>query len=459
MKKLIAFAFVSLLLVAGAFAQGVATEVVENSSGTRVLRTRDHTWLWGFGSSTPSTFLSENIPIGAAFFNTSTGVISYYSGSAWVSGSNATLSGDNTWTGTNEFSGQTNISGPDATSNVEIGSTANDANAGTGGTSVVVGNAAANASNGAGNVIIGSSATVPTAGATGSVVIGLSAEGRSANTVAIGASAINTGTGVAQVLIGKQPSSNCSGNNNILIGNSAACTGTSANSVAIGPVATIASRSNAFVSGSDGFPISDVYFADGPTSTTQTAWTLHGGGGSGSDNAGGRVNIAGGFGTGTAAGGDVVLQRSPSIATGSTAQTAADGLYLRSQKKALTAATATAFARINLAAGVAAVTGWTGGTIFYTLVANDAADFQSRSGSINFTLVNKAGTETCAVGTVTNEPVADSSGTTTLTFDTDTAGPTNGCDIRATGASSLTETTLALFWTAIMNGPGTITPQ
>lgn len=182
-------------------------------------------------------------------------------------------------------------------------------------------------------------------------------------------------------------------------------------------------------------------------------------GGTDTDTAGGTLVIGSGFGTGTAAGGDLKIQRSPSVASGTTLQSAADAIYVRSQKKALTAATATPFALVSLAAGSGGVAGWTGGTVFYTLVADDGTNFQSRAGSVNFAVVNFGGTETCAVGTTTNEPVANSSGTTTLSFDTDTLLPTNGCDLRATATSSLTETTLALFWTIVLNGPGTVSAE
>lgn len=332
-------------------------------------------------------------------------------------------------TGTNtvtlEMTGQVNISGPDATTNVEIGSTANDANAGTGGTSVVIGNGATNTNNVVGAVLIGSGAAI---GINGSNVVG------------IGVGAIPSGG--TNVVIG----SNCS-------------SGGFAGVVVLGGQAAAATANNQFIAGSTSTAINNAYFGKGPVSTSATAYTINGTAGSGADNAGGGINIAAGLGTGTAAGGDVRLQRSPSIATGSTAQTLADAYLVRSQKKALTDATATPFCRVNLAAGVAGVTGWTGGTVFYTVVANDASDYQSRSGSVNFAVVNKAGTETVVFGTVSAEAAALSAGTLTISlFDGDTS-PANAVDLRITATSSLAETTLALFYSIILNGPGTLTPQ
>ena len=100
-----------------------------------------------------------------------------------------------------------------------------------------------------------------------------------------------------------------------------------------------------------------------------------------------------------------------------------------------------------------------GGRIKYTIVANDGTDYQTRSGMFNFSLVNKGGTETAGLGTVMNESVAVSTGTLTVTFDTDTS-PTNAVDIRANAVSSLTQTTLQIRYWVEIDGPAvTITPQ
>ena len=122
--------------------------------------------------------------------------------------------------------------------------------------------------------------------------------------------------------------------------------------------------------------------------------------------------------------------------------------------KALTESAATAFVRIAVASG-----SHVGGRIKYTIVANDGTDYQTRSGMFNFSLVNKGGTETAGLGTVMNESVAVSTGTLTVTFDTDTS-PTNAVDIRANAVSSLTQTTLQIRYWVEIDGPAvTITPQ
>ena len=123
--------------------------------------------------------------------------------------------------------------------------------------------------------------------------------------------------------------------------------------------------------------------------------------------------------------------------------------------KTLTEATDTSFVRVAVASGSR-----TGGEVFYCLNAADASDHQERCGSVPFAVVNKAGTETCAMGTA-SDVVAVSAGTLTVTWATDTATPTNGCDLRANATSSLTQTTLNLSYTVTLTGAAAsaVTPQ
>lgn len=80
---------------------------------------------------------------------------------------------------------------------------------------------------------------------------------------------------------------------------------------------------NQFVAGSQYARIDNVYFGEGVSNATPTAYTINGTGGSGTDIAGADVNIAGGIGTGTGAGGDVVFKTAAAGSTGSTANTLA----------------------------------------------------------------------------------------------------------------------------------------
>lgn len=86
---------------------------------------------------------------------------------------------------------------------------------------------------------------------------------------------------------------------------------------------SVANAANTFVAGSGGYPMTNVFFGKGMINATPTAWTLNGTGGSGTNIAGGALQIAGGKGTGNAAGGSVKIQASTAGASGTTLQTLA----------------------------------------------------------------------------------------------------------------------------------------
>ena len=131
--------------------------------------------------------------------------------------------------------------------------------------------------------------------------------------------------------------------------------------------------------------------------------------------------------------------------------------------KTLTESTATALVRIPVASNAAA-----GGMLEYGIFAADATDQQLRQGSIRYSVVNKAGTETCTLtaidGTaVTNETndgnaAALSAGTMTYTIACD-ATPANAVDLTFAAVSSLTQTTLEARWSISHVGPGLPAPQ
>jgi hypothetical protein len=206
-----------------------------------------------------------------------------------------------------ESSLQTNISGPDATTNVEIGSTANDANAGTGGTSVVIGNAATAGQNPAGIVLVGSAATNITSAGTDSVGIGRAASVAGANAISIGAAATSAASGIA---IGSATSA------------------VSGQSVAIG--VSSAATVNTFVSGSANHVMSNVYFGKGITSTAASAYSINGTGGSGADNAGADLILASGASTGAGAPANVKIQSTLVAGSSSTAQALVDTAIYKS---------------------------------------------------------------------------------------------------------------------------------
>ncbi len=136
--------------------------------------------------------------------------------------------------------------------------------------------------------------------------------------------------------------------------------------------------------------------------------------------------------------------------------------------KTLTAAAETAFVQIAVASGSVV-----SGLVRYGIEANDGTDFQSRSGTLHFTAVNKAGTESCSLfrsdgGTTVNNTTdgcASSKGASkncasgetdalTNTF-TCTTTPTNGILLNANAVSDLVETTLRIVYNTEIFGGGT----
>jgi hypothetical protein len=134
--------------------------------------------------------------------------------------------------------------------------------------------------------------------------------------------------------------------------------------------------------------------------------------------------------------------------------------------KALTAGVATSIVRIPVAASSG-----TGGRLIYTVFAADAVDQQSRSGWLQFSISNKAGTEICKMTSVAGADdtsitqTEDGSGigaisTGTLTYAVTCAvTPTNAVDFQINAVSSLTETTLNAYYKVDMAGPGQPGPQ
>lgn len=519
MRKAI-LSIVGVLLAGVVSAQPIGVKVWRDDTNSRILvKADDGQWLSLYGSGAPTftTFLSQNVPQGAIYFNTATATPYYFSSGSWTASSGGSASSIVAGTTTAGTCASKFVVG-DSSNIVQCPSSLAAFTGGAGGGTMTFRDTAGNAqqtlvitgttSTGTGTQY-GVALTITGAGTGNGLRAGFNSNlvaGYTGTyiTYALGGSNTTAGTGTVADLYADGFDSGVFGQavattTNSRVGVYGRSAGGSLNAGVVGGAAVDkASTQNIGVHGwaaaASGNAIGG-YFAIGNSASfvspaltaalvvdnraiaapiavfqdnsvtkvqIRDGGTLAGMdavGGTDSDTAGGALVTGGGLGTGTGAGGDVQIQRSPDIATGTTIQTAADAVYVRSKKKALSAGAATAFARVNLASGVAAVTGWGGGTVFYTLVANDASDFQSRSGYINFSVVNKAGTETCAFAAIPTESVANSSGTTTLTFDTDTAGPTNGCDLRATGASSLTETTLSFFWSIVLQGPVTVTPQ
>lgn len=141
------------------------------------------------------------------------------------------------------------------------------------------------------------------------------------------------------------------------------------------------------------------------------------------------------------------------LTAGSATQRINDKGLQISQSKALVDATATAFSRVAVASN-----SYEGGVLHYTIFATDATDYQNRSGSVSFSVLNVGGTETCVFGTAA-DAVNVSAGTLTVTWDC--AAGTDTVDLRATADTSLASTTIFTIQARVdlTSGIATVTPQ
>lgn len=86
-----------------------------------------------------------------------------------------------------------------------------------------------------------------------------------------------------------------------------------------------------------------------------------------------------------------------------------------------------------------------GGSFSFLVEASDGTDFQTISGTVVYSAVNKAGTHTCTITQQTGEAKAVSAGTLTLAF-THVTG-TNKTTIKLQPTGSLTETIFRITYT------------
>jgi hypothetical protein len=177
---------------------------------------------------------------------------------------------------------------------------------------------------------------------------------------------------------------------------------------------------------------------------------IRGANGVGTDIAGGGFVVQAGAGTGLGGGGDVRLQTTPKGTTGSTTNVYTDRMVLAGKQVTLTESSATAVADVGIAAGTV-----TGGTLTYTIRADDATNFQALRGHVPFSAVNKAGTITATVGTPI-EITSLSSGTLTNTVTITNSGG-NLITLNLNAVSSLTQTTLVAYVRIDHDGTGLVT--
>lgn len=129
-----------------------------------------------------------------------------------------------------------------------------------------------------------------------SLALGYGATVSNSRAIAVGSNALASGQrGVA---LGTDAS--VSGSQSIAIGKGAAAS--AATAIALG-YAAIADENNALIIGASGDPINNIYLGGGRVRTSAATYTLQASGGSGTDIAGSILQLAGGRGTGTGAGG------------------------------------------------------------------------------------------------------------------------------------------------------------
>lgn len=270
------------------------------------------------------------------------------------------------------------------------------------------------------------------------------------NNTVVGTQAALSATGSKNTLIGRDVGQTDTGSQNTALGygNNAS---TFSYCITLGYGADCTASNQGVLGGDDASAgITELYLGQGVAKASPGGITVLATGGSGSNNAGGPLTFAGGKNTGTAAGGDVRLQTSPSSSTGSTLIASSDRTLIRAQAKALTAATATSFVQVGIPA-----LGMAGGVVEYCIQASDGTDMQSLCGLLPFSVVNKAGVETCTLGVTStqNETLVASSSVSTLTNTfTCSTSPTNAVDLQANAASSLTETVLQIVYQVRLNG-------
>lgn len=157
---------------------------------------------------------------------------------------------------------------------------------------------------------------------TNTVALGQGAQASTGSTNAVVVGQGTTGGGTNYILIG-QGSGGVTSNSAVGIGQNLT---PASSSITIGKDAVGASAS--FVAGSSGTPMTNVYFGKGIINATAAAWTLNGVGGSGSNNAGGNLILAGGISTGSATPGSILFQVGTTAGSSSTPQTLATKLTI-----------------------------------------------------------------------------------------------------------------------------------
>ncbi len=191
-------------------------------------------------------------------------------------------------------------------------------------TNTVIGTSAASGATNADCVVIGSTAAASSGNA--NVVIGQAASSSAASNVVVGKAAVSSGTAQDNVLIGSLATITA-GNSSIIIGKSASTGFGRCVLLGDGAVSTAA---NQFIVNLGTASSGSGYLGGGVTAASAQSFTLQTTGGSGTDIAGWALNIAGGRGTGSGAGGKITFQTSAAGVSGTTLRTLSDRMVIDS---------------------------------------------------------------------------------------------------------------------------------
>jgi hypothetical protein len=152
--------------------------------------------------------------------------------------------------------------------------------------------------------------------------------------------------------------------------------------LAIGSDADLSADHQAVFGGDTGY-YDNFFFGSGSLDATPTSATLQATGGYGTDIAGASLTIAGGMGTGTGLGGDVISKVAPQSTTGSSQNTLVTQTQVVAKRFSLTDHTATTVLNVTAPADDSCML-----TLSYTAKTKDASDIQSRAGIVHL-LINE----------------------------------------------------------------------
>ena len=284
------------------------------------------------GGTGLSTITAGQIPFGNGTSALSTSAQLVFSTSNGLTANRANASGSECF-GYN--AGNTSMTG---TNNTCVGNTAGNSIT-TGSENTVIGwNAGTNITTGNSNVCIGSTAGYFST-SSDCVYIGDQSGSYSTggNNVSVGASAFTGGFGSTTAFditaIGSfSLQSLTTGNLNVGIGSSAGQSlTTGSKNILIGAFAGDSTAINAtghFVAGSSTAPINSLWFGNGESNASPQNIAINSTAGSGTNIAGASLTMAGGIGTGTGAGGSVIIQTAKAGSTGSTPNTLVTALTI-----------------------------------------------------------------------------------------------------------------------------------